>query len=77
MIESSIRRTIGSLDSLVKFIVTLVVMCSKEKLTCLFTSCVRMTSLALDLYTQSKHLFHLFYEKSQSTEVLAVPIQTC
>ena len=76
MIESSIRQTIGSLDSLTNFIVTLVVMCSKEKLSCLI-SCLMMTSLALDLYTQSKHLSHLFYEKIQSTEVLAVPIQIC
>ena len=77
MIESSIRRTIGSPESLVNFIVTLVVLCSKEKLSCLRISCLMMTSLALDLYTQSKHLSHLFYEKIQSTEVLAVPIQTC
>lgn len=78
MIESSVRRTIGSPGSLVNFIVTLViVLCSKAKLSCLLISCVMMTSLALDLYTQSKNLCHLFYEKSQSTEVLAVPNQTC
>ena len=54
MTESSLQWSIGSLESLKSLLdipVTLVVMCSKEKLCCFLISWLMMTFIALDLYT--------------------------
>ena len=64
------------LDSLFDSVITLIVMFSKEKL--LPSHLISNNDFfVLKFYTHSKHLLYSLYEKSHSTDVLAVPIQTC